>query len=89
MVVPAEPVIDPRDPKSIAGLRDDRAQILQRLMADLDEFDFAGLTRVASEKVKPPRVSDAAVAFECHVAQHLEIGTGRVWLSTAGRERPL
>jgi flavin reductase (DIM6/NTAB) family NADH-FMN oxidoreductase RutF len=43
---------------------------------DVDEFDFATLARTASERVRPPRVADAAIAFECRVSQHLEVGEG-------------
>lgn len=41
-----------------------------------DEFKLAGLTKVASVEVAPPRVGEAAVAMEARVHQHLEIGAG-------------
>ncbi len=44
--------------------------------AQLDEFAWADLAQVQSERVRPPRIAEAMVAFECRVAQHLEIGAG-------------
>jgi len=38
-----------------------------------DEFDLSGLTRVPSLKVGPPRVGEAAVAFECKLAHRHEM----------------
>ncbi len=35
------------------------------LARDADEFDFAGLTKAESNIVKPPRVAESPVAFEC------------------------
>lgn len=32
-----------------------------------DEMQFAGLTKLPSDLVKPPRVGEAAVQFECQV----------------------
>ena len=43
---------------------------------DVDEFDFAALGRAPSVRVRPPRVACAAIAFECRVASHQEIGGG-------------
>lgn len=42
----------------------------------VNEFVKAGLTPVASDKVKPPRVGEAPVAFECVVDQVIELGDG-------------
>lgn len=42
---------------------------------DVDEFELAGLTKVAAVDVAPPRVREAAVAMEAKVSQHLEIGS--------------
>ncbi|MEL6975244.1 MAG: flavin reductase family protein [Bacteroidota bacterium] len=39
----------------------------------VNEFTKSGLTEVASEKVKPPRVGEAPVAFECTVQQTIEL----------------
>ncbi|HRI78688.1 MAG TPA: flavin reductase family protein [Cyclobacteriaceae bacterium] len=43
---------------------------------DVNEFVKAGLTEVASTKVKPPRVGESPVAMECKVNQVIELGTG-------------
>ena len=40
----------------------------------VDEFKKAGFTAVSSERVKPPRVAEAPVAFECKVIEVKPIG---------------
>ncbi len=40
----------------------------------VNEFEKAGLTMVASERVKPPRVGEAPVAFECGVNEVVPLG---------------
>lgn len=40
----------------------------------VNEFVKAGLTQVPSEKVRPPRVGESPVAFECVVDQVIELG---------------
>ncbi len=40
----------------------------------VNEFDKAGFTPVASEKVKPPRVKESPISFECKVKQVIELG---------------
>ncbi|MDX1627715.1 MAG: flavin reductase family protein [Fulvivirga sp.] len=40
----------------------------------VNEFTKAGLTPVASEKVRPPRVGESPVAFECRVIEVKELG---------------
>lgn len=40
----------------------------------VNEFVKAGLTQVPSEKVKPPRVKEAPVSFECKVQKIIELG---------------
>jgi flavin reductase (DIM6/NTAB) family NADH-FMN oxidoreductase RutF len=40
----------------------------------INEFFKAGFTQVPSEKVKPPRVGEAKVSFECKVNQIIELG---------------
>jgi flavin reductase (DIM6/NTAB) family NADH-FMN oxidoreductase RutF len=42
----------------------------------VNEFVKAGLTQVPSYKVKPPRVGEAPVAFECVVDQVIALGDG-------------
>jgi len=40
----------------------------------VNEFVKAGFTEVASEKVRPPRVGESPVAFECMVDQVIDLG---------------
>lgn len=42
---------------------------------EVNEFVKAGLTPVASEVIKPPRVAESPVHFECKVNQVIELGT--------------
>lgn len=41
--------------------------------AEVDEFDLAGLARVASTRVKPPRVAGVPVSMECEVERIVDI----------------
>jgi flavin reductase (DIM6/NTAB) family NADH-FMN oxidoreductase RutF len=41
---------------------------------DVNEFDKAGLTQLASEIVKPPRVKESPVQMECKVLQIIPLG---------------
>lgn len=41
----------------------------------VNEFVKAGLTQVASTKVRPPRVAEAPVSFECTVTDVIELAT--------------
>lgn len=40
----------------------------------INEFEKAGLSSVASQRVKPPRVKESPVAFECRVNQVVPLG---------------
>jgi len=42
----------------------------------VNEFTKAGFTEVASERVRPPRVLESPVSFECVVRQLLPVGDG-------------
>jgi flavin reductase (DIM6/NTAB) family NADH-FMN oxidoreductase RutF len=42
----------------------------------VNEFEKAGFTAVKSDKVKPPRVAEAPVSFECKVIEVKPLGTG-------------
>jgi flavin reductase (DIM6/NTAB) family NADH-FMN oxidoreductase RutF len=42
---------------------------------DVDEFELAGLTPVPSLKVRPPRVGESPVNFECRVTQIVRLKT--------------
>lgn len=44
----------------------------------VNEFAKAGFTEAASERIRPPRVLESPVAFECVVRQLLPIGKGGV-----------
>lgn len=41
---------------------------------DVDEFALTGLTPVASERVRPPRVAESPVHFECRAVDVREVG---------------
>jgi len=52
----------------------------------VDEIDEAGLTKVPSKMVSPPRIEEAYAWFECRMIENLEIGdhifiAGRVLLA--------
>jgi len=55
----------------------------------VNEFDKSGLTEVASDLVKPPRVGEAPVAFECLVKEVMELadtpGAGNLILAEVRR----
>lgn len=40
----------------------------------MDEFDLAGLTKLPSERVSPPRVAESPVSMECRLDQIVEVG---------------
>ena len=42
--------------------------------ADVDEFDLAGFAKVPSDAVKPFRVKESPLAFECGVLQIVRVG---------------
>lgn len=44
------------------------------LPADVDEFEFAGLSTLPSALVRPPRVALSPVHFECTLAHILDLG---------------
>lgn len=41
----------------------------------INEFEKSGLTQITSEQVKPPRVGEAPVSFECKVIEVKSLGT--------------
>ena len=41
--------------------------------SDIDEFKLAGVTKAASQTVKPPRVAEAKAALECVVDQFIPL----------------
>lgn len=46
------------------------------LPPDVNEFELAGLTAASSVRVKPPRVAESPVNFECTLNQIVQIGDG-------------
>lgn len=42
--------------------------------SDFNEFDYAGLTLAPSVVVKPPRVAESPIHFECKLREIIEIG---------------
>ena len=42
----------------------------------VDEFEISGLNTADSQKIKPPRVEEAKISFECRLNQIIEIGDG-------------
>jgi len=44
--------------------------------SNVDEFEISGLTPANSQKIKPPRVEEAKISFECKLNQIVEIGDG-------------
>ena len=47
-----------------------------QIPADADEFRLAGLQALDSTRVKPPRVTESPVHFECRVRDIIHLGTG-------------
>lgn len=43
---------------------------------EVDEFEYAKLTPIASQVVKPPRVAESLIHFECRVMQIIDINSG-------------
>jgi flavin reductase (DIM6/NTAB) family NADH-FMN oxidoreductase RutF len=46
------------------------------LAPEVNEFEIAGLTTAPSTRVRPPRVAESPVNFECTLNQIVEIGDG-------------
>ena len=44
--------------------------------SNVDEFEISGLNAKSSDKVKPPRLLESKVSFECELNQIVEIGKG-------------
>lgn len=45
----------------------------QAVHSDIDEFELAGLTPLPSVKVKPPRVKESPITFECELVHHYSL----------------
>jgi flavin reductase (DIM6/NTAB) family NADH-FMN oxidoreductase RutF len=48
----------------------------------VDEMEKVGLTPVASQKVRPPRVQESPIQFECELYNTMEVGDGSEGSST-------
>ena len=57
---------------------------------DQSETEFVGFHTLPSEKVRPPRIAEAPVAFECTLFEKLETGSRQIFIGQAhwlhGRE---
>jgi flavin reductase (DIM6/NTAB) family NADH-FMN oxidoreductase RutF len=42
----------------------------QAVASDVDEFELAGLTPISSIKIKPMRVKESPITFECEMVHH-------------------
>ncbi len=42
----------------------------QSVAPDVDEFQLVGVTPIASEKIKPMRVKESPISFECEMVHH-------------------
>lgn len=42
----------------------------QSVTSDIDEFELAGLTPIPSLKIKPMRVKESPISFECEMVHH-------------------
>lgn len=50
------------------------------LPPDQSEIDYVGFTTLASTKVRPPRITEAPVAFECVLHEKLETESRQIFL---------
>ena len=50
----------------------------ESLPFETSEFDHTGLTPTPSQTVRPPRVGEASVAFECRTTHVIPIGSARM-----------
>ncbi|MBN3751539.1 flavin reductase family protein [Paraburkholderia sp. Tr-20389] len=52
----------------------------ERFAPDVSELDEVGFTAVASTRVKPPRIAEAPVAFECELWETLETPSRHIFI---------
>ncbi|MEL7435690.1 MAG: flavin reductase family protein [Chloroflexota bacterium] len=50
----------------------------QEVAPQIDEFERAGVTPLASEKIRVPRVQESPIHFECKLHQIVEAGDGHI-----------
>ena len=46
----------------------------------IDEFDHVGLSKAASDRIVPPRIAEAPVAFECTLWETLETASRQIFI---------
>ena len=56
--------------ETVAAMNDTAAT----LPSEEDEFEHAGLTKLASERIRPPRVAEATATMECIVVDIVHVG---------------
>ncbi len=71
------------------ALREQMNKTSAGVASDVDEMRLAGLTPAPSRLVKPPRVAESPVAFECRYHQTVELpresGTGDAYAMVIGQ----
>ncbi|MFT4067704.1 flavin reductase family protein [Paraburkholderia sp.] len=75
----------PREKEFVVHLADEAiAQQMhrcgERFSADVSELDEVGFTALASSRVKPPRIAEAPVAFECVLWETLETTSRHIFI---------
>ncbi|MDR5815872.1 MULTISPECIES: flavin reductase family protein [unclassified Caballeronia] len=75
----------PREKEFVVHLADEAiAQQMhrcgERFAADISELDEVGFTAVASSRVKPPRIAQAPVAFECELWETLTTASRHIFI---------
>ncbi len=54
----------------------------ETLPSSRSELDLVGLTTAASHAVRPPRIAEAPVAFECQLSETLETASRHIFIGT-------
>lgn len=75
----------PREKEFVVHLADEAiAQQMhrcgERFAADISELDEVGFTAIASSRVKPPRIAQAPVAFECELWETLTTASRHIFI---------
>lgn len=75
----------PREKEFVVHLADEAiAQQMhrcgERFSPDVSELDEVGFTALASTRVKPPRIAQAPVAFECELWETLETASRHIFI---------
>ncbi|BFG78181.1 flavin reductase family protein [Paraburkholderia terrae] len=75
----------PREKEFVVHLADEAiAQQMhrcgERFASDVSELDEVGFTALASTRVKPPRIAQAPVAFECELWETLETASRHIFI---------